>query len=289
MSTTVRHYGLALALPLLTALGACSDTSVLAPERLAPRAPSRNVIAGVAGSVQVCARGVAGLHSYTVSYTPGPGSTSTYALPQGSAFTLSSGSCVTVFTATLNGLPANDPEAHVIVTQVSGPPGSVLDYTIVTQMSEQAACTPEGVPCGTDVTGTSATVDLRVNGYHGSVVSFWNAILGCAFTQGYWKNHTSNWPAGYSPNATFYGSGKSWIDLFNTPPRGSGYIILAHQYMAAKLNVANGAYMPPATKTVFDAATTFFGGGASGPLTTWAGVLDRFNNGLAGGGAPHCD
>jgi hypothetical protein len=290
MSTTARLYGLALALPMLAAIGACSDTSVLAPERLAATGPSKNVIAGVAGSAQVCARGVAGQSSYTVSYTPGPGSTDTYALPQGAAFTLSSGSCVTVFTATLTDPLALDPEAHVIVTQVSGPVGSVLDYTIVTQMSEQAACIPESVPCGTDVTGTSATVDLRVNAYHGSVVSFWNKVpaLGCAFTQGYWKNHTNNWPAGYSPNATFYSSGLTWINLWNTPPKGSAYIILAHQFMAATLNVANGAYMPPATKTVYDAAAAYFAGGAGGDLISWAAILDAYNNGLASGGPPHC-
>ena len=290
MSTTARLYGLALALPMLAAIGACSDTSVLAPEKLAPTAPSRNVIAGVAGSVQVCSRGIAGLYSYTVSYTPGPGSTSTYALPQGTAFTQSAGNCVTVFTATLNGLPAVDPEAHVIVTLVSGPFGTVLDYTILTELSEQAACVPESVPCGVDVKGTSAVVDARVNGYHGSVVSFWTKIpvIGCAFTQGYWKNHTSVWPAGYSPNATFYSSGLTWINLWNTPPKGSAYIILAHQFMAATLNVANGASMPPATKTVYDAAAAYFGGGAGGDLISWAAVLDAYNNGLASGGPPHC-
>jgi hypothetical protein len=290
MSPTARHYGLALALPMLAAIGACSDSSVLAPERLAPRAPSRNVIAGVVATVQLCARGVAGQSSYTISYTPGPGSTSTYNLPQGAALTLSSGSCATVFTVTLNGQPALDPEAHVIITQVSGPFGSVLDYTIKTELSEQAACVPESVPCGVDVTGTSATVDTRVNGYHGSVVSFWNKIPahGCAFTLGYWKNHTSVWPAGYSPNAIFYGSGLSWINLWNTPPKGSAYIILAHQFMAATLNVANGAYMPPATKTVYDLAAAYFAGGAGGDLIGWAAILDAFNNGLASGGAPHC-
>ena len=291
MSTTVRLYGLALALPMLAAVGACSDTSVLAPERLAPRAPSRNVISNVPGSVQLCTRGFAGLSTYSVSYTPGAGSTSTYALPQGTAVSQLSGDCITVFTATTSDNSALDPEAHVLITQLTTPVGSAFNYTLVTELIIQAACNPISDPCGADVKGGNKAVTLPVNAYHGSVVSYWNAslALGCAYTQGYWKNHLSSWPAGYSPNATFFSSGLSWINLWNTAPKGSAYIILAHQYMAAALNVAKGATMPASVKTVFDAATTYFNGGASGPLTSWATTLDNFNSGIVNGGPPHCD
>lgn len=289
MSINAGRYGLALASPILLAIAACSDNSPLSPERLAPTGPSKNVIATVAAAAQLCTRGPAGTSTYSISYTPGAGSSSVYNLPAGTSVSQSSGDCTTVFTAT--GTDVNDPPANVTITQLTTPAGSVFSYTLVTDFAaNQAACTPAADPCGADVQGTSKTVTVRVNAYHGSVVTYFNTLVvtGCSFTQGYWKNHTNVWP-GINPNSTFYGSGLSWINLFKTPPRGSAYIILAHQYMAAKLNVANGASMPQATKDVFDLATAFFAGGASGPLTTWAGILDRYNNGFSEGGPRHCE
>lgn len=282
--------GLAIGSLVLSTALACSEGTISAPDRLRPpEAPSKNVIQAVAGSVQLCTRGVPGLSTYALSYVGGVGSSDVYATPQGNSITMLSGDCATVFTATLTEPLLLDPVATVSLNQNSHPAGSVFSYTLLTEYDEQAPCNPDTDPCGADVKGTSASLSVRANAYHGSVVSYWNAPLGCAYTQGYWKNHTSSWPAGYSPTAMFYASGKSWIDLFNTPPKGSAYIILAHQYMAAALNVANGAYMPPTTQTTFDAAAAYFAGGAGGDLTAWASILDNYNNGLVAGGPPHCD
>jgi hypothetical protein len=128
---------------------------------------------------------------------------------------------------------------------------------------------------------------------------------GCTYTQGYWKTHSTYGPAGPAddawndpqiggPDATFFFSGKSWIDLFNTAPKGNAYIILAHQYMAAAINIENGAGPAPAE---FASATTFFNNAANtltfayskttqNTLKGWAGALAGFNEGLTGPG--HC-
>ena len=128
---------------------------------------------------------------------------------------------------------------------------------------------------------------------------------GCTFTQGYWKTHSSLGPAGPAdagwldadiggPNATFFLSGLSWINLFRTPPKGNAYIILAHQYMAAKLNIENGAGPAPAEYAL---ATTFFSTAGNTLTATyskstqqtlkgWAGALGAFNEG--NNGPPHC-
>jgi hypothetical protein len=64
------------------------------------------------------------------------------------------------------------------------------------------------------------------------------AVLGdCTFGAGYWKAQTSAWPARFDPGATFYTSGKSWIDVLSTPPEGDVYYILARQFIAAALNL----------------------------------------------------
>jgi hypothetical protein len=74
---------------------------------------------------------------------------------------------------------------------------------------------------------------------------------GCTFTQGYWKTHG---PVGCNPSS----SANVWpvtsltlgsvtytdlelCSIFNKPAAGNGLIALAHQLMAAKLNIANGA------------------------------------------------
>jgi len=72
---------------------------------------------------------------------------------------------------------------------------------------------------------------------------------GCTFTQGYWKTHgpiptgnnSNEWPV-----TSLVLGNVSYTDLqlqsiFDTPGQGNGLITLAHQLIAAKLNVANGA------------------------------------------------
>jgi SdrD B-like domain/Prealbumin-like fold domain len=75
----------------------------------------------------------------------------------------------------------------------------------------------------------------------------------CSLTQGYWKTHNNSFKGGapadenwfnigvLGENKTFYLSGTTWFNVFWTAPKGNVYYNLAHQYMAAKLNVLNGA------------------------------------------------
>lgn len=128
---------------------------------------------------------------------------------------------------------------------------------------------------------------------------------GCTLTQGYWKTHSRLGPAPYDPawrnigsaeeQTTFFLSGMSWYSVFNTSPRGNVYYILAVQYMAAKLNVLNGAATTPAVSTAITAAETFFN--TYTPTATLsssvrnaaianATLLDNYNNGRIGPG--HC-
>jgi hypothetical protein len=118
----------------------------------------------------------------------------------------------------------------------------------------------------------------------------------CTYTQGYWKNHAA-WPGGYHPGDTFYNSGKNWMTVLWTPPaKGNAYYILAHQYIAAKLNVANGAVPPDEVAQALNEAHNWFtapGRTDAAPTgsdrTTalyLAGILAAFNEGTTGPG--HC-
>lgn len=128
--------------------------------------------------------------------------------------------------------------------------------------------------------------------------------VGCTLTQGYWKTHSSYGPAPYDDNwakigedTTFFKSGKTWYQVFWTAPAGNVYYNLAHQYMAARLNILNGASSTPAVDAALAQATTLFetytpaqvAGLKGNAKLTWsilASLLDQYNNGYIGPG--HC-
>jgi len=68
------------------------------------------------------------------------------------------------------------------------------------------------------------------------------------FTPGYWKNHPNAWPVSViSIGGVTYSKAQA-IGILRTPPkRGDVTIILAHQLIAAKLNLEyNNGWTPPA-------------------------------------------
>lgn len=129
---------------------------------------------------------------------------------------------------------------------------------------------------------------------------------GCTLTQGYWKTHSDRGPAPYDDawknvgaleeDTAFYLSGKTWYQVFWTPPAGNAYYNLAHQYMAAKLNVLNGASTTAAVDAALAGANTLLSAQGVNDTTlsaaerklalAYASTLDQYNNGLIGPG--HC-
>jgi len=137
---------------------------------------------------------------------------------------------------------------------------------------------------------------------------------GCVLTQGYWKNHADPykqdgkfyddaWDYVGGPDALFFGTGQTWIQVLNTPPAGgNAYYILAYQYIAAVLNGYNGADTSYVAQELADAFALldFYASGRLIPADgtefsmndramaiELAYILDEFNNGY--GGVPHCD
>lgn len=131
------------------------------------------------------------------------------------------------------------------------------------------------------------------------------ASSGCTLTQGYWGTHSSKGPAKYDAtwaligeNTPFYQSGTSYYGVLQLPTKGNAYYILAHQFIAAKLNVLKGAPAPAgvnmtAIETFFSTYTPSQIGALKGAnavraqALAWAATLDSYNNGLLN--APHCD
>jgi hypothetical protein len=126
---------------------------------------------------------------------------------------------------------------------------------------------------------------------------------GCTFTQGYWKTHgpiptgnnTNMWKVDSLTLGTVTYTDLQLQAILDTPAKGNGLIALAHQLIAAKLNVANGAD-PSAIAATIDAADALIGGlvirpvgaGSLKPDVTSAltEVLAQYNEGGTGPG--HC-
>jgi hypothetical protein len=112
----------------------------------------------------------------------------------------------------------------------------------------------------------------------------------CTFGAGHWKTHPDDWPARLNPATIFHTSGQSWVDVLNTPPRGNAYYILAHQFIAAALNLEriDPSLRPREIGEPFDIADRgFFTDPAHSDLTraellTLASLFESFNQGERG-------
>lgn len=124
---------------------------------------------------------------------------------------------------------------------------------------------------------------------------------GCTLTIGFWKTHYPDaWPADVLANGLTLGTvsytAAQLEDIFNTPPAGNGLIILAHQLIGAKINIASGADASGIQSSI-DAADALIGGLlvppvgsgflAPGDTSALNDALTDFNEGTTGPG--HCD
>jgi hypothetical protein len=189
-----------------------------------------------------------------------------------------------------NGINNTPPDGDVTISVASFPTANlVLKFEKNTLAS------------GNGTTGNDYTVK--------AVTTQGNEETGCTLTQGYWKTHSALGPAPSDPawlnigaagqNTLFFNTGLSWYTIFNTPPSGgNGFLILAHQYMAAKLNILNGATPTADVTAAITFAETYFSGKGAGvtsesnktlnnTLKTYAATLESFNSGATGPG--HCD
>jgi len=118
----------------------------------------------------------------------------------------------------------------------------------------------------------------------------------CTYTQGYWKNHSDVWPLQSLTLGAVSYNASQLLQILNRPAQGNGLVILAHQLIAAKLNIANGADPTVIQQTVVDADTMIgglivppVGSGYLSPGQTsgLTATLTEYNEGTIGPG--HCD
>jgi len=143
---------------------------------------------------------------------------------------------------------------------------------------------------------------------------------GCTLTQGYWKTHgyaenpkkpnkiDTTWlavgPKGdlepFYLNTPNQDKSLTWYKAISTPPSGgNAYYILAKQYIGAYLNQHQKvpAFSPLAITDIMSKADTFFktytptsklSSADRDQAISWAGTLDKYNNGGTTGWPAHC-
>lgn len=127
---------------------------------------------------------------------------------------------------------------------------------------------------------------------------------GCTYTQGYWKTHgpiptgnnVNEWTVTSLVLGTVNYTDLELLSIFNTPASGNGLIALAHQLIAAKLNIAHGSD-GTAVASAISAADALIGGNVVPPLGTGylapsatsalITTLANYNEGAIGPG--HCN
>jgi hypothetical protein len=127
---------------------------------------------------------------------------------------------------------------------------------------------------------------------------------GCTLTQGFWKTHgtaptgnnTNVWPVTSLTLGSVSYTDAELQAILDTPAQGNGLIAMAHQLIAAKLNVANGASDSAVATAIADADALIgalvvppSGSGSlpSSATSALTGALGSYNEGAVGPG--HCD
>jgi hypothetical protein len=211
-------------------------------------------------------------------------------------------------TVTLNGpggtqTTTTDANGNYLFTGLSA--GSYT-VTVGTPSGFNASPSNQGGNSNTDSNGSPATVVLASNASVDLSIDFGFVVIppppqSCTLTQGYWKNHAGDWDQASDgkiilTTGAFYNSGYTNLGILGIPPKGNAYIILAHQFVAARLNTNGNSSGIAAVDQALAGAAAYYASAPAGlpvptdplraQLIAWSTVLDDYNNGRLG--VPHC-
>ena len=211
--------------------------------------------------------------------------------------TIALGDCMLVHSVPTNA----SNQAFVSVTETKIPSNWTLSTIIIESNSSNTAAYQPVI--------NKPNAQARITNDVGVVFTFTNTFSPppppgpvCTLTQGFWKNHGELWDAvsdgkPFLTTSTFYNSGVSYLTIMNTPPaKGNAYLQLAHQFIAASLNVNGAPSGDAAVDAALAGAAAYFAGAPAGipnpvdptrsQLQGWATTLEAYNSGKTGPG--HC-
>jgi hypothetical protein len=195
-----------------------------------------------------------------------------------------------------NGQPVASVNPLTLTPITVGPLGTAtFSYSLAFLPLTSCAYSVQAVGTNSLILNRTTTITQAFNEFACAAQSC--RTVGCTLTQGFWKNHPDDWPVSTLTLGTVSYTEAQLLQILNQPVKGNGLVSLAHQLIAAKLNLANGA-SGGGISAVIAAADALIGGLivppiGSGVLSTTATgtlvtALDSFNNGLFTGAAGAC-
>jgi len=200
--------------------------------------------------------------------TPTPTPTATGS-PSATATPTASGTPTATATATATATPSG-------TISPTATPSATPSTTVSPTATPSATPTATGSPSATPTATPSATATPT------------GTPFACVRGQGYWKNHPDAWPVTELQLGNVTYNQQQLLDILHEPVRGNGLLILAHQLIAAKLNIAAGADPSCIQETITEADALIgdlvvppVGNGYLAPreAAPLAGILGRFNEG----------
>jgi hypothetical protein len=202
-----------------------------------------------------------------------------------------------VYQKTDDSVPPNiDPTKQVLLSVLQVVTTGVVgqQYTLTADLPEcgyqvDATWVPPGqTPPAIDlasIAGGIHNLDAALGSNDCPVVDGQGGPEGVTRTQGYWKTHPDAWPLDTLTLGSVTYTKAQLLRIFNTPVRGNGAIALAHQLIAAKLNLAAGAHPTQSTIDAMNAADVLLGSGdllagfslRTSQTSALTGRLDAFN------------
>ena len=190
---------------------------------------------------------------------------------------------------------------NITVCNTVGECGAVVTYPPPTTLGDcgtsAVVCIPPSgsfFPVGTTTVTCTAPVGTNCS----FTVTVDLCTTNCPLTQGFWKNHSGAWPVSTLTLGTVSYTEAQLLTILETPPAGGdASLILAHQLIAAKLNLANGSDPCPIA-SIIAAADALIGSQVipivpritpsstvGAQMVALASALDSYNEGVL---TPNC-
>ena len=195
--------------------------------------------------------------------------------------------------------PTGSPSATATATATAtasgtASPTATPSGTISPTATPSPTVTPSPTPTATG--SPSATPTVTPSSTPTATPTATGTPFACVRGQGYWKNHPDAWPVTELQLGNVTYTQEQLLAILHEPVRGNGLLILAHQLIAAKLNIAAGAD-PSCIQDTIAAADALIGNLVIPPIGdgylsprdvgSLAGILGQFNEGYMC--APACE